>query len=374
MAQSVTDLPSDEVMEAYLISFPHDREVAAKWLDGILARETVSRHTHDIVGRVIEAHEQDPSILQLAVRFYVRERCCDLTALQTYRQLIDTGASMSDDLVHDLADLLFSQSRVDRLALCFYTDSYRRGGERPDLLPGIAACVSSIRPGPLTHRLVKEAESILAPISPSQRLQMTESFLPSSQGLDSGRPAGRIRKWKTRPDISSSIGTFFQATASALKRLRYRVSNGLSGIPILFRRIRTNALNAKTKSVAKWTFTGIAFSGVLLLVINTIQHLSTPPAGTQQTPESIVQPITDPFTIQVAAYLKEADAKRYVERLREKELDAYWTRATGGGKTWYQVRVSHFATKAEAKTYGERLKMSGVIEDYYVANYQRPKN
>jgi cell division protein FtsN len=89
-------------------------------------------------------------------------------------------------------------------------------------------------------------------------------------------------------------------------------------------------------------------------------------------PIPVVAPITDPFTIQVAAYLKETDAKRYVEQLKENEMDAYWTRASGGGKTWYQVRVSHFKTKAEAKAFGEALKMRGVIDDYYVANYHRP--
>ncbi len=66
------------------------------------------------------------------------------------------------------------------------------------------------------------------------------------------------------------------------------------------------------------------------------------------------------------------DARRYVDQLKGQELDAYWTRASGSNKTWYQVRISHFKTKAEARTVGEDLKTRQLIGDYYVANYKRP--
>jgi septal ring-binding cell division protein DamX len=86
----------------------------------------------------------------------------------------------------------------------------------------------------------------------------------------------------------------------------------------------------------------------------------------------VVAPVTDPFTLQVAAYLKEDDAQRYADQLKGQGLDAYWTRASGSGKTWYQVRIAHFSTKAEARMVGEDLKTRGLIGDYYVANYKRP--
>ena len=36
----------------------------------------------------------------------------------------------------------------------------------------------------------------------------------------------------------------------------------------------------------------------------------------------------------------------------------------GGTKKWYQVRVSHFADKNSARTYGEALKAKGIIDDF----------
>ncbi len=82
--------------------------------------------------------------------------------------------------------------------------------------------------------------------------------------------------------------------------------------------------------------------------------------------------VTDPFTLQVAAYLKPQDAERYVKGLKMKQLDAFWIKRRGKTKVWYQVRVSHFANKASARDYGKDLKAQGIIDDFYVANYERP--
>jgi cell division septation protein DedD len=80
--------------------------------------------------------------------------------------------------------------------------------------------------------------------------------------------------------------------------------------------------------------------------------------------------VTDPFTIQVAAYLKPEDAQRFVDQLLKKELDAFWTQAKSANRTWYQVKVSHFADRKGAQKYGQELKSKGLIDDFYVANYE----
>jgi len=82
--------------------------------------------------------------------------------------------------------------------------------------------------------------------------------------------------------------------------------------------------------------------------------------------------VTDPLTIQVAAYLKRVHAERYVAELRARDLDAYWQEARSRDKTWYQVRISHFPDKAAALAFGERLKREGIIDDFYVVNHDRP--
>ena len=78
----------------------------------------------------------------------------------------------------------------------------------------------------------------------------------------------------------------------------------------------------------------------------------------------------DPYTIQVAAYLKLEHAQRFVDTLRSQKIDARWNEARGKNKIWYQVRVAHFPDKESALAYGETLKRQGVIDDFYVANHE----
>jgi nicotinamide riboside kinase len=40
----------------------------------------------------------------------------------------------------------------------------------------------------------------------------------------------------------------------------------------------------------------------------------------------------------------------------------------GGGKTWFVVRVSEFADKKSADTYGRHLKQQKIIDDFFVTN------
>ena len=364
MAQTVTDLPSDDVVEAYLLSFPHDREVAAKWLDGVLAEKTVTRQTHDIVARIKEAHAQDEAMLQSAARFFVNERCCDLTALQTYGQLIDANTSIPNELIRDMTALFLSQSRADRLALRVYLTCFERGGRSPILMQGLAACAATIRPGPLTVRLLKRADSALAKVQQTERIRMAESFFPETEELSASGSKKRLR------NIQQATGLLLKDLWAAMRSLSGRLAAVCS---LHWQKLSIRVRSAQGKRIAKWATLCVFAAGVTWLVINTILHLSTPSTRiVEKTPIPVVSTVTDPFTIQVAAYLKEEDARRYVKQLTENGMDAYWTRASGGGKNWYQVRISHFKTKSEAKAFGETLKARGVIDDYYVANYNRP--
>jgi hypothetical protein len=114
----------------------------------------------------------------------------------------------------------------------------------------------------------------------------------------------------------------------------------------------------------------VIIAAVGLFAWNTLRHLTTPqpPPAVEKTPPPPLE-VTDPFTLQVAAYLSLDYAKQFVAELKNEGLDAYWNTAVSGRKKWYQVRISHFATKAEALQLGESLKAKGLIDDFYVANY-----
>jgi cell division septation protein DedD len=79
----------------------------------------------------------------------------------------------------------------------------------------------------------------------------------------------------------------------------------------------------------------------------------------------------DPYTLQVAAYLRQDYALKLVEDLKRKGFDAYWIETSSGGKLWYQVRIAHFPDQQSAREFGRDLKWKGLIDDFYVTQYIR---
>lgn len=363
LAQTEPESSSDAIVGAYLYAFPNDRDAAVRWLDRVLSGRAVTRRSHDIAARIGSVHGQDATVQRMLVQFYLAERRCDFAALKAYRQVLDAGQPLPAELIGDLADLFLAQPRADDLALTVYMDVYQRGGRDTRLLSGIAACCRMIRPGPLTLPLLEKADKMLAGFDASRRASMAAAFLPEPADDASPPPAGRRRI--NRPDMGPAI-------RNALTGLGRLASRGAAGFYGRWRKLRAGLGSRQAKSALKWAAVGLFTIALVWLVVNTASHLADTVQPAKNAPAPVDVPVTDPFTLQVAAYVKETDARRYVDQLKSHGLDAYWTRASGPSKTWYQVRVSHFATKAEARAVGEDLKKQQLIGDYYVANYKRP--
>lgn len=363
MAQTAPESSSDAIVGAYLRNFPRDRDAAIKWLDRVLAGRALTHQSHDIAARIGATHPEDMAIQRMLAQFYLSERRGDFAALQTYGLLMDAGEPLPDNLIGDMADLFLAEQRPDTLALKVYLDVYTRGGRDKRLLPGIAACCRMIHPGPLTLPLLERADEVMAGIAASQRSKMAAAFLPETTDSGPGRSA-RERRIK-RP----AIGPLIRNTLTGMRRTAFGFFAVVSD---QLRKTRGRLSSRRAKLVLKWSAMGLFMIGVGWLVINTAIHFAVTFKTVEKEQVTVVAPVTDPFTLQVAAYLNETDARRYVDQLKGQGLDAYWTRASGSNKTWYQVRVSHFKTKAEARTVGEDLKTRQLIGDYYVANYKRP--
>ena len=132
----------------------------------------------------------------------------------------------------------------------------------------------------------------------------------------------------------------------------------------------------KAKIFLKYAAVSVLAIGVIIAMVNTISHLipTRPGIGLNHTPEIAPVPVvTDPFTLQVAAYLKPEHAVKYETFLKKQNLDAYTIIVKGSQKTWYQVRISHFPDKNSAKAFGTSLKARKIIDDFYIANYERPQ-
>jgi len=371
LARADKNHSSETFIIAYLKSHPEDEEVAENWLQQVESHGGLKTDHYELAFRIGNAQPENTIIQHLLARFYLSEGRTDFPALQTYRQVLtsqkhgglrgesDTGV----DIVKDLATLFLRDGRADEWALRIYLQAFRLSTERHKLLRGIAACVHWTHETERTTHLLQQARKLLVSLDEMQLKKLRAGFNPpglepTEQKISAQLKVG-ITLWKVVRQIGNSL---FNLIISAV----FELTGSARDLINLIKRSR------RSKLILEWTMIIVLAIGVITLMVNTTSHLIRTKRALYEKEKTAEIVVTDPFTLQVAAYLKPQDAERYVKYLKTKKLDAFWIKRRGERKVLYQVRVSHFATKESARAYGKSLKAQGIIDDFYVANYEQP--
>lgn len=341
------------LVSTHLKHFPQDEAVAEPWLEQLLAYESHLPLEHEAAARVGACLVKHQRVQILLTQFYLANGRIDFDALQTYRRVWREQQSLPPKTLMDLSHLLRSEYYLNAWALQIYLEAYGSGDQ--DAIEGIAAAVRWLPENEESRTYLRAAEKILEDLDPQRMAQLDVRFRPA--------PA--------QPSVEDNIHEKVAPSTSLRPPIRL--------IPGIVKKV-----NPWFDGFQRWisdrrlqrTAAGIAVGTVLAVAAvaawNHLQRQSVGPVVQEAVKVQIE--ITDPFTIQVAAYLKAEDAQRFVDQLRQNELDAFWTRATNAAnRTWYQVKVSHFADRQGAQQYGQELKAKGVIDDFYVANYEHSK-
>jgi hypothetical protein len=348
---------------SYLQSNPQDEEVAENWIQQVESRGGLREEHQDLAYRIGSAQPKNLTIQFVLARFYLTLERTDFPALQTYRRVLNADQQLPVDFLKDLADLFLRERRADEWALAIYLKAIEESDRRSEILRGIAACVRWISLSERNKPLLKQAYAYLEGIDAAEIKKMSTGFRPPVPLADEQALQRSIQK---RP-------SFFK-TSGALLQTFYE---DVTALPAwICRQIRVAGRWALQSKKSRQVFTGVLLAGlsaaVVVLVVNTVSHLVKTETPVTQKIAKAPETITDPFTLQVAAYLKPSYARTYVEKLKKQGLDAYWREAISANKRWYQVRVSHFPDKKSARDFGESLKAKGIIDDYYVANFIAP--
>jgi hypothetical protein len=363
LARPDKHLEFESFLVTYLYDHPEDEEAAENWINQIQNRGGLREEHQELAYRIGTAQPQNETIQYALARFFLLMERTDFPALQTYRRILDRDDPAPPEFIDNLADLFFRERRTDEWALKAYLQAYGRDENRRKLLRGIAACLRLTPETERNRHLLQTARSYLEGIGDLQLKEMSAGFKPPE-------PPPAPPKRRRGPGIGEVSGQLMQNFARGFIRGVQSASVWTVERVKSLRHMFKQSRNAR-RLVAGTVLVGLS-AIIAVLIINTIGHLTRTQKSAKLKKDPAAVVMTDPFTIQVAAYLKPDYAKRYVVKLKKQGLDAYWTEAEGGNKRWYQVRVSHFKDKASARAYGESLKAKGVINDYYVANYQRP--
>lgn len=369
LARSEKDDDSYTFITSYLRYNAGDREAAKLWLEHILSRDDRSGAASEISDIIGANHPENKEIQLLLAQYYTAESRTDFRALQTYRYVMGIGGTIADQVTADVGDLFLKEGRADEWALGVYLKILKKKDSRRILIGGLAACRKNVRESARNRTILEQVDNILSRFDEKVIEKLQNDFRPS---ISFTPPLEEVGK------KGESVDRLKKAAEYLIFLSRYSAKKISVATVGMWQSIRRLAAMKKARTALKWTLVIVFSTSVLVLVINTTMHISKglfkakDLSESQEKSTATVLEIADPFTLQVAAYLNPDDAKRFVKVLKEKGVDAYWTKAVSPKREWYQVRVSHFKTKDAAKKFGETLKQKHVIEDYYVANYKKP--
>jgi hypothetical protein len=365
----------DRWVLAYLDRFPEDQDAAQIWLQSALKLDNLPPEHFDLIGKLSKRQPKNQGLQQLLARGYLSEGRADYEALQVYRRILTTTGYSDSNFLNQLAHVLAIEGVSDEWALRIYLKAYSNSPDSPHLLKGILTCVQNIGDHEHNRHLLIRARDLLTKRTMSQadslKLEQTFKSLPPTKKIPNP-----TKPEKTLPFSESEtrlIPTKLTATRFLSKKQAQRRSASHVQIWHAVRRTLHALLNPIKKSTGllKWGGIGVLCAGIVFFVVNGV-FLDSLDHPADKLPPAPFEEKAKPYTIQVAAFMSMGDAKEYIQKLREQDLNVYMTEANRYNKKWYQVRISHFADPQEARIYGADLKSKGLIDDYYVTNLNHP--
>ena len=339
-------------IERYLQANPADGTIAAAWLQDMERRAQWTPDRQELAARIGEACRDDRQTQQTLAAIFIRAGRTDFPALQTYQRVLIMPDGSDGALATEMAELFIKEGRADELALQAYVRAAGQSAPAPDLRCGLAACLRWTHETERNHAHLSQARRIIGPADADALERMSSGFIPPSGDFEptigAGRPGVRLR---------SGIDRVFGRGRTIGRQLAQGALSVAAGVKTPYGR-----------KLAQMTVIGGLVISSAALIFSTAGHLVKPPDPASN---EVVKTAPAPYTLQVAAYLKSAHADRFIETLKTEGQDAYRIEVQRQRKTWYQVRLGRFHTKEAARSHGHQLKTEGIIDDFYVANYQR---
>jgi len=306
---------------AWLAQNPKDESLARFWLERIRDQDMPGTRTQAILTALADTWYADPGLCRILVGVFLDQGRMDFSARRLYRAFLDLVAG--DD----------APSQQDKA----------RAETIRDMMPGLPDA-----PAPGLGTPGDEWGDPAATLGDQVSGAGPAGWGPGEERHAGSQTAGRVSA------LMSGIGRKAAGGGSFIAG-----STGKAKHAVL------NLIQAREKWWGRVRGIMIACFGAWLIffVWGTLSHMFK---TAEEPARQIKVVIPKPFTIQVAAYHKKAHADNYMAILSRKGLETTMKVTSGGGKTWFLVRVSEFTDQKSAQAYGNRLKADHIIDEFFV--------
>lgn len=337
---------------AWLAQHPKDESLARFWLERIQDQDVSRTSTQSILTALADSWYADSELCRILVGIFLEQGRLDFSARRLYRSFLNIIDITGKD--KNLSDQDRAREKTIREMM-----SGKLGTPEPDTMPSASEPESGT---------LGDARDELTTFTPGDMESgdleidgMSASF--GDQSLEYG-PAG----WRSEQDPYNGEKKSSGRMSALMSGIGRKTAGGGSFISAGTGKAKYAVLNLIQAREKWWSrVRGIMIAGLGLgLIFFAWGTFSRMFKTTEQPAQQINVSIPKPFTIQVVAYRKKANAEQYMTALAQKGLEASIKVADGGGKTWYLVRISEFTDQNSAQAYGNRLKTDHIIDEFFV--------
>lgn len=305
----------------------------------LLSQPTLTTRFIDLAEELLDQKPDDAQLLDYFVRKFVESQARHHRAEYFYRRHIEHEGKHTPSIVSLCFEYLLSKNRDDDFALWVYARAFEAGQSDNSTLRRLLfqAYLHQQVIG-RDDRLVLIVANIAGRFSPNE-------FAPPPPVFDK-RPA------LINPKTLKSIAEKFRVFGESLAELYDAVQPVIKEFYDKHRRYVLIGVGAF-----------IIVSGLWIIFANRPTEPPPPPVVEQE------EDLSGYFALQVGAWKKSRSAEQEREKLQRAGLRVrvLEPRSSAG---WYRIHVGKYSTSRAAQAAADSLKRRGMIEDYFISEYQ----
>jgi hypothetical protein len=293
IGQSLHNSYADALVRGYLLKHPDDADIASAWLEQVLNRERHSRIDHEAAARIGEALVDDLRIQQLLMEFYLTNARVDFHAVKTYQRVWWQAQPLPEGLLTPLLGLLLQECLLTHWALQVYLEALKQGHQ--EALEGVAGSACYLHPTVENRTNLQVAKIALEKYDAEEVASLARRFKPVQPVKTDARP---------RPSQRRLAGRQLEKKGTPMTDRVSRAVNAWGALAVKYGQAMSAVVFTRRAAIG----ITVGAVGVVMVVVGR-QMIEAP----VEPPDPVVPveaplPVKDPFTIQVAAYLKSDDA------------------------------------------------------------------
>jgi len=336
----------DELRLALREGYRRD-EIYTQLKNHLLSQPTLTTRFIDLAEELLDQKPDDANLLEHLVRKFVEGQARHYRAEYFYRRHIEQDGKHTPAIVSLCLENLLSRNRDDDFALWVYARAFEAGQTENSTLRRLLFQAYQ------QHQAIGRGGD--EPVESKDRLALIVARIAGT--FSPNEFAAPPSVFKKRPALVNQEK--FKSLEEKFLVLKKFIVELYFAVQPLVKEFYTR--HRRYVLIGAGAF--VLVSGLLIILANRPAKQPPPPLVEQE------ENLAGYFALQVGAWKKSRSAEQEREKLQRAGLRVR-VLAPRSSAGWYRIHVGKYATRRAAQAAADSLKRRGVIEDYFISEYQ----